>query len=291
MKSSSSRRGTFDHQGRSRSTRSALGSELQRENTEGKPKKQTLPLDKYESSTLDKSALEVFIKKVKKFGGFSLKVPGEDERPSLLTPPLKAFWFFQLGAGLRFPVPPFFARIAYLYNVPLNQLNPASIRKAAFFHIIASLEGVKDTTFFFFRTHELKHRDSHLYFSPNVRFANIYGKYESIDKDWHKCYLTVSPPPGVPWNIPDINLYRNPSKEKTSRPLPSCLSSWEEEIMSILLSEYPPDHTMLRPLVESEEILSFFGLKPSVPWSPLMGKKFLWCYRYFSIFIYPSLGV
>lgn len=150
--------------------------------------------------------------------------------------------------------------------------------------MIAILEGVQDATTLFHIIHEFKHRDYQVYFSPLTHFASLYGKYECKDKDWHDPYLVVTPPLGMPWNIHDILFYKAPSREKPLHYFPT-LVQWEEDVLSSLMAQYPFDHTMLRHLVESEEALSFFSLKPSVPWVSLMGKYSLFGF-FFSIFFF-----
>lgn len=151
-------------------------------------------------------------------------------------------------AGLRFPIPSFFAQLSRLYKIPLNQLTPTSIRKAVFFHMIFSLEGVEDTATFFYRSHELKHRGYYLYFSPLIWFASFYGHYDSLDSGWHPQYLVASPPPGRSWDIANISILALLSRDKPSYTFPK-LSTEEDNVLSDLRIDYPEDHTMLRPLV------------------------------------------
>lgn len=109
--------------------------------------------------------------------GFSLNLPSSSDRPLTVQNGGKIFWASQLEAGLCFPIPPFFIRLANLYNMPLSQLNPVSIRKAIFFHMIMTLEGVADTTLLFFKSHQLTTRDVHFYFSPIGSFSEFYGRF------------------------------------------------------------------------------------------------------------------
>lgn len=126
----------------------------------------------------------------------------------------------------------------------------------------------------FYRTHELKYRGFHLYFSPLVWFATFYGQYESMDGGWHTQYLVVTPPPNGSWEIANIPLFILPAQDKPSHRLPE-LKDWEDTILHDLCLEYPDDHTMLRPLIESDEALCFFGLKPGTPWTPAMGNSLI----------------
>lgn len=100
--------------------------------------------------------------------GYSVEIPGKEERPLCTRSGGKTFWFFQLKAGLHFPIPYFFMKLSKLYGIPLNQVNHAYFRKAVFFHMILTLEGVEDTATLFYSCYKLKHMGFHLYFSPLV---------------------------------------------------------------------------------------------------------------------------
>lgn len=80
----------------------------------------------------------------------------------------------------------------------------------------------------------------------------------------------VTPPPGSSWEIANIPPYSVPTIDKPSHQLPE-LEEWEDTLLQSLRSDFPESHTMLKPLVESEKALSFFGLKPGTPWTPVMG--------------------
>lgn len=134
MRPSPSRRPPSDRRGSGRSTRSSQGSDSQGDNARGRLRKQILSLDRYEASSLDKNAFDIFKRKMGNCGDYILEILGENERPLLPKSPLEIFWFSQLTTGLRLSIPPFFIRIAQLYNMPLNQLNPATVRKLPFSH-------------------------------------------------------------------------------------------------------------------------------------------------------------
>lgn len=146
-----------------------------------KASKAPIHLSRYGPSSLSAGALDNFRLRLGNTLGYSLEIPNGRERPLTPRENGRTFWLAQLKAGLRFPIPSFFAQLSRLYKIPLNQLTPTSIRKAVFFHMIFSLEGVEDTATFFYRSHELKHRGYYLYFSPLILFASFYGHYDSLD--------------------------------------------------------------------------------------------------------------
>lgn len=84
----------------------------------------------------------------------------------------------------------------------------------------------------------------------------------------------ASPSLGKPWDMYNISLVALPSRDKPSYSILE-LSIGEDNILSDLRINYSGDHTMLRPLVGSEEALYFFGLKPGTPWTPAMGNDLL----------------
>lgn len=173
-----------------------------------KPSPPPIPLMNYSRSSFrDKDLNRRFLAKMGNTLGYTLNVPGEKERPLMPRPRGKVFWLAQLEAGLRFPIPPFFVKLSKLYEIPLNQLSPASFRKAIFFHMILTLEGVKDTAALFFRCHYVRPRGYHLHFSPMPWFSKFYGKYSSVDKSWHVCYIVILPPDGEPWENFQTSLY------------------------------------------------------------------------------------
>lgn len=115
--------------------------------------------------------------------GFSSSLPSPNERPLTVRREGKVFWASQLEADMRFPIPLFFNMLAHLFRMPLNQLNPASVRNAVFLHMIMTLEWVEDIALLFFKCHQLKSMDSHFYFSHSVLFSDLYGHCFSLDKD------------------------------------------------------------------------------------------------------------
>lgn len=112
--------------------------------------------------------------------------------------------------------------------------------------MILTLEGTSDTTTLFFRTHELKYRGFHLYFSPGMWFSNFYGFYNSIYRDWHSQYLVVTSLDGSPWKIANISLYRVPATEKLSHKLHK-LTGWQNSLLHDLLKDYDKSHIMMKP--------------------------------------------
>lgn len=100
--------------------------------------------------------------------------------------------------------------------------------------------------------------------------CKILWQYESLDRDWHPQYLVAIPPSPNFWGIPNTPLFSLPRTEKLSQKFHN-LKTWEEEVFHELLRKYHEDHEMMKPLLLSEEVLSFFGLKLGTPWNPLMG--------------------
>lgn len=170
--------------------------EGKKKKSERKASEPPLPLTQFGPSSIDPVEFKKVFTQLGDTRGYSVEIPGVNERPLFPRSTEKTFWLFQLQAGLHFPIPPFFVKPSKMYRIPLNQVNPASIRNVIFFHMILTLEGVKDTAKLFFKTHELKHRGFHMYFSSVKWFANFYGRYESLDRKWHAQYLVVLPPPG-----------------------------------------------------------------------------------------------
>lgn len=145
--------------------------------------KPPLPLSQYESSTGPAYEFGLILSRLGDTRGFIVEIPESSERPLFPKVGTKTFWLYQLQAGLRFPIPPYLVRLVELYEIPLNQLNPASFRRALLFFMAATLDGVKDPATLFHRSHELKHRGHHLYFSPIGWFHRFYGHYESLDRE------------------------------------------------------------------------------------------------------------
>ncbi|KAL0387622.1 UNVERIFIED_CONTAM: hypothetical protein Sradi_2644000 [Sesamum radiatum] len=189
---------------------------------------------------------------------FTISFPAPDSHPG--SPPTNnmSFFFSQLRAGLRFPLPSSYCEVSRLFRVPLNQLVPNSFRILSAFSMIFQFNGVIPTATIFSQCFQLKRIESGIFhFAPRrgVSFLPI----PSPPKRWKGSFFFVFPP--RPWTAPNRWIDDAPPA------LPFSLDDRSPNLCCLLkrLNESPYDCK----LMTEDKLLSHFKLSPRV--EPLGG--------------------
>ncbi|KAL8504532.1 hypothetical protein ACS0TY_015914 [Phlomoides rotata] len=199
-----------------------------------------------------------------------ITIAGPEIRAGNAPYPSLLFWQAHIEAGLRFPVNSYLSGISEQFQVPLNQINPSSLRTAIAFNILLRHYGGNPTAQIFHACHDIKRNEDFFYFSsrPNA-LAHFLGKPTSVDGKWKPKFFLATPRSPPTWNFPcDEWLSGTPH---VNRPSLKVIPPQDVKIMK-RLNKYTSTHGHFKAadFVRNDKILAHFGFHhPDVNLPPL----------------------
>ncbi|XP_042049452.1 uncharacterized protein LOC121795082 [Salvia splendens] len=221
-----------------------------------------------EEQSFEKTAidLEKLTSQMRNPPQFHIECPSSDDRPSDAEPPAMVFWQKQIDAALRFPICPFLSDLSRLYQIPINQLHPSSIRQALFFHILLREHGLDDTSHLFHICHGVKVIGEFYCFKTKSESpAHFYGQIPGVGSGWMKNYFFVRPLSGHGWPFRKVRWHVNLREIHT--PSVDNLSKHEWSVLAAINASFDEKHLCLLRVVTDENALIYHGLFVNHSWS------------------------
>lgn len=188
-----------------------------------------------------------------------------------IEPPPRYFGKGKLVSAYVFPYAHIYQIYFFILVFLLSSSTYFSIHKALFFHVVLREHGLLPTVQIFLCFHEMKALKGFYYFS--LRYESplyIYGKHRSVDKDWLKKYLRITPRNENQWNFPEMSFHTR-AREVSTQDV-SVISHEDLKVLCHINNKFPEKHSLMTPVIENQNLLIFWGLFPCQPIPEDLGK-------------------